>query len=45
MKIEKYSKGSSNKYKVTIDGEDYTLYDDVIIKFGLLLKKKLIQKI
>lgn len=44
MKIEKYSKGSSNKYKVTIDGEDYTLYDDVIIKFGLLLKKEINSK-
>lgn len=44
MKIEKYSKGSSNKYKVTIDGEDYTLYDDVIIKFGLLLKKEISSK-
>lgn len=39
MKIEKYSKGSANKYKVTIDGEEYTLYDDVIIKYELLLKK------
>ncbi len=39
MKIKKYSKGKSNQYKVTIDDVDYTLYDDVIIKFGLLLKK------
>lgn len=39
MKIQKYSKGKSNQYKVTIDNEDYTIYDDVIIKFGLLLKK------
>ncbi len=39
MKIEKYSKGSANKYKVTIDSEEYTLYDDVIIKYELLLKK------
>ncbi len=39
MKIKKYSKGKSNQYKVTIDDVDYTIYDDVIIKFGLLLKK------
>lgn len=39
MKIQKYSKDKSNKYKVTIDDCDYTIYDDVIIKFGLLLKK------
>lgn len=39
MKIQKYSKGKSNQYKVTIDDIEYALYDDVIIKFGLLLKK------
>lgn len=39
MKIQKYSKDKSNQYKVTIDDENYILYDDVIIKFGLLLKK------
>lgn len=39
MRIQKYSKSSSNKYKVTIDSEEYILYDDVIIKYELLLKK------
>lgn len=44
MKIEKYSKGSANKYKVMIDSEEYTLYDDVIIKYELLLKKEISDK-
>ncbi len=39
MKIQKYSKDKSNQYKVTIDDCEYAIYDDVIIKFGLLLKK------
>ncbi len=38
MKIEKYVKDKQNKYKVTIDGEEYTLYDDVIVKYALLMK-------
>jgi regulatory protein len=38
MKIEKYVKSKQNKYKVTIDHEEYELYDDVIIEFNLLMK-------
>lgn len=38
MKITKYVKGKSNKYKVIIDDESYTLYDDVIVKYGLIMK-------
>lgn len=39
MKIEKFVKDKQNKYKVTIDGEDYVLYDDVIVKYELICKK------
>ena len=38
MKIGKYVKGKANKYKVLIDDEPYTLYDDVIVKYNLLMK-------
>lgn len=41
MRIEKYVKDRDNKYKVTIDGEVYTLYDDVIIKYALLMKSEI----
>lgn len=41
MKIEKYVKDKQNKYKVTIDGEEYTLYDDVIVKYALLMKNEI----
>lgn len=37
MKIQKYIKDKQNKYKVVIDDETYILYDDVIIKYNLLL--------
>ena len=40
MKIEKYTKLKGNKYNVCIDGINIKLYDDVIIKFELLRKKK-----
>ena len=41
MKIEKYIKDKQNKYKVVIDSEEFILYDDVIIKYNLLLKKEI----
>lgn len=42
MKIKKYIKVSSNKYKVILDNNDYLiLYDDVVLKFELLLKKEI----
>ena len=44
MKINKYIKSSSNKYKVIIDDETYTLYDDVIIKYNLLMKNEIDEK-
>lgn len=44
MKIQKYIKDKQNKYKVVIDDEEYTLYDDVIIKYNLLLTSELSRK-
>ncbi len=41
MIIQKYKKDKANKYKVLIDDEEYTFYDDVIIQFGLLMKKEI----
>lgn len=44
MKIQKYIKDKQNKYKVVIDDEEHILYDDVIIKFNLLLTKEIDNK-
>lgn len=41
MKIIKYQKGKGNEYKITTNKGDYKLYDDVIIKYSLLLKKEI----
>ncbi len=41
MKIIKYTKMKSNKYKVKIDDIEVKLYDDVIIKYQLLRKKEI----
>lgn len=41
MKIQKYIKDKQNKYKVVIDDEEYILYDDVIIKYNLLLTSEI----
>ena len=39
MEIKKYKKDKNNTYKVYIDDEVITLYDDVIIKYNLLINK------
>ena len=39
MKIIKYKKLPGNKYKITLDNNDVILYDDIIIKNMILLKK------
>ena len=42
MKIKKYQKLKSNKYKVTLDNDDtITLYDEVILDNNLLLTKEI----
>ena len=44
MKIVKYKKLKGNEYKLITDKEEYTLYDDIIIKYELLLKKEIDNK-
>lgn len=44
MKIEKFVKDSTNKYKLIIDGETYKIYDDVILKYQLIMKESITQK-
>lgn len=44
MKIEKYTKDKGNKYKVLIDDINYTMYDDVIVKYSLLLRNEISEK-
>ena len=41
MEIKKYKKDKNNTYKVYIDDEVITLYDDVIIKYNLLINKEM----
>lgn len=40
-KILKYTKGKQNTYKVHFEDEEVILYDDIVIKYELLLKKKI----
>ena len=41
MRITKYKKSKKNTYLVTIDNDEYLLYDDIIVKYTLLLKKEI----
>lgn len=41
MQITKYKKAKKNTYLVTIDNNEYLLYDDIIVKYTLLLKKEI----
>ena len=44
MKIIKYKKGSRGLYKVELeDGRSLSLYEEVILKFNLLLKKEVLE--
>ncbi len=44
MKLIKYQKGRSNEYKLVTDKGEFKLYDDIIIKYELLLKKEISDK-
>jgi len=44
MKILKYQKLTNNEYKIITDTHEYRLYDDIIIEYGLLLKKEIDSK-
>ena len=42
MKIVKYKKNSKGRYIVSVDdGREFLLYEDVILKFNLLLTKEI----
>ena len=45
MRIEKFIKDKNNKYKVIFDDDEYKLYDDTIIKYNLLSKKDIDNKL
>lgn len=40
MKINKFKKVGKSKYKIFFDNTDITLYEDIILKYDLLLKKE-----
>lgn len=44
MKILKYQKLKKNEYKIITDEKVLNLYDDIIIKYELLLKKEITKK-
>ena len=41
MEIVKFKKIGKSKYKIYFENEEITLYEDVILKYDLLLKKKI----
>ena len=44
MKILKYKKTTKGRYKIYLDdGRELLLYEDVILKFNLLLKKEILE--
>ena len=38
MKINKFKKCGRNKYKVIFDNTELTLYEDIILKYDLLIR-------
>lgn len=45
MKIKSYKKGKNNQYKIFLENNsELTLYDEIILKYNLLLKKELTKK-
>ena len=40
MKINKFKKVGKSKYKIIFDNTDITLYEDVILKYDLLIKSE-----
>ena len=41
MNIDSIKKTKSGKYKIVLDGQQFTTYDDVLIKNGILYKKSI----
>ena len=45
MKIIKYKKGKNGKYSVFLDdGREFLFYEEVILKYNLLIKKEVLEK-
>lgn len=44
MKIEKYKYLKDGKYQIIIDGKEYIIYEDVILKNNILSKKEITEK-
>ena len=45
MKIEKYKKKTNGRYSVFLeDGREFVLYEDIILKYDLLLRKEIFEK-
>ena len=38
MRIQEYRYLGNSKYNIVIDGSDYVLYEDIILKYNLLTK-------
>ena len=45
MQINKFKKVGNNKYKIIFDNTELTLYEDIILKYNLLIKKELNEKL
>ncbi len=41
MEIRKFKKVGKNKYKIIFDNEELTLYEDIILKYNLLITKEI----
>lgn len=41
VEIQKFKKIGKSKYKITLDNSDLILYEDIILKYNLLVKKKI----
>ena len=45
MKITKFKKTGKNKYKVFFNNTDLTLYEDIILKYDLLIKSDISEEL
>ena len=45
MQINKFKKVGNNKYKIIFDNTELTLYEDIILKYDLLIKKDINEKL
>ena len=45
MQINKFKKIGNNKYKIIFDNTELVLYEDIILKYDLLIKKEVNEKL